>query len=110
MTLEHPLPHTVTLDVVAQVNIQAGAIVSKVIHRDEHLDVTVFGFDANQELTAHRAAQAAVVQVVTGRLRFTSNGEEFDAGPGFWLHMAPDMPHSLVATEPTIMLLTLVRP
>ena len=50
------------------------------------------------------------MQVITGRLRFTADGEEIDAGPGFWLHMAANTPHALVATEPTIMLLTLLRP
>jgi len=28
---------------------------------------------------------------------------------GFWLHMAPGTPHVLVAMEPAVMLLTLVR-
>lgn len=104
------MTHTAIEDIVAEVDIQSGAVVSKVIHRDEGLNVTVFGFDAHQELTEHRAARAAVVQVIAGRLRFTADGEEFDAGPGFWLHMSPDTPHSLVAMEPTIMLLTLLRP
>ena len=102
------MTHTAIQDVVAEVDVQPGAVVSKVIHRDGRLDVTVFAFDAGQELTEHRAARAAVVQVVTGRLRFTAEGEEFDAGPGFWLHMPPDTPHSLVASEPTIMVLMLL--
>ncbi len=55
--------------------------------------MTVFGFDAGQGLTEHRAARAAVVQVIKGRLRFTADGEQIDAGPGFWLHTAPDTPH-----------------
>jgi quercetin dioxygenase-like cupin family protein len=104
------MTHTVIPDLVAEVAIQSGAVVSKVIHRDESVNVTVFGFDAQQELTEHRAARAAVVQVITGRLRFTVDGEELDAGPGFWLHMAADTPHALVATEPTIMVLTLLGP
>jgi quercetin dioxygenase-like cupin family protein len=90
------------------VTIQPGAVVSKVIHRDELLDVTGFGFDAGEGLTEHRASRSAIVEVLEGRLRFTADGEEFDAGPGFWLHMAPDTPHALVAVEPTLMLLTLV--
>jgi quercetin dioxygenase-like cupin family protein len=97
-------------DIATAVDIQSGAVVSKVVHRDEGVNVTVFGFDAGQELTEHQAARAAVVQVISGRLRFTADGEELDAGPGFWLHMAPNTPHALVATEPTIMLLTLLRP
>ncbi len=50
-----------------------------------------------------------MVQVLVGRLGFMADGEEFDAGPGFWLHMKPGTPHSLVAKEPTVMLLTLIR-
>lgn len=104
------MTHSVIRDLVAEVAIQPGGVVSKVVHREEGLNVTVFGFDAGQELTEHRAARAAVVQVLTGRLRFTADGEELDAGPGFWLHMPPETPHALVATEPTIMLLTLLGP
>lgn len=102
------MTNTAIEDVATQVEIQPGAVVSKVIHRNDGLNVTVFGFDAGQELTEHKAARAAVVQVITGRLRFTVDGQELDAGPGFWLHMAPDAPHALVAVEPTIMLLTLL--
>jgi len=102
--------HAVIRDIASAVDIQSGAVVSKVVHRDEGINVTVFGFDAGQELTEHQAARAAVVQVISGRLRFTADGEEIDAGPGFWLHMTPNTPHALVATEPTIMLLTLLRP
>ncbi len=87
-----------------------GAVGSKVIYRDEIVNVTVFGFDAGEELTEHRTARPAVVQVLAGRLRFTAGGEELHAGPGFWLHMPSGTPHSLMATEPTVMLLTLLRP
>jgi hypothetical protein len=53
----------------------------------------------------HQAARPAVVQVLFGMLRSTVDGEDLVAGS--WLHMAPGAPHSLTATEPTAMLLTL---
>lgn len=102
------MSHVAIADAAAAVAIQPGAVVSKVIHRNEDLNVTVFGFDAGEGLTEHQASRAAIVQVMAGRLRFVADGEELDAGPGFWLHMTPGTPHSLVATEPTVMLLTLV--
>jgi quercetin dioxygenase-like cupin family protein len=102
--------HTAIDDLAAAVDIQPEAIVSKVIHRDDDTNVTVFGFDAGQELTEHRSGRAALVQVVSGRLRFIADGEEYDAGPGFWLQMSPDTPHGLIATEPTTMVLTLLKP
>jgi quercetin dioxygenase-like cupin family protein len=103
------MPHVV-LPVADQVVIQPGSVVSKVIHRDEALNVTVFGFDVGEGLSEHQASRAAVVQVLSGRLRFTVEGEDFDLGPGLWLHMSPGTPHALEAAEPTVMLLTLVQP
>jgi quercetin dioxygenase-like cupin family protein len=104
------MAHTTIEDVAGIVMIQEGAVVSKVIHRDADLDVSVFAFDAGEGLTEHRAARPAIVQVLSGRMRFIVDGEELDAGPGFWLHMDTGTPHALVAVEPCLMLLTLVRP
>jgi quercetin dioxygenase-like cupin family protein len=56
----------------------------------------------------HVASSAQTVQVLSGRLHFTVDGEKLDLDPGSWLHMAPGAPHSLVATEPIVMLLTLI--
>ena len=103
------MPH-VALPAADQVAIQPGSVVSKVIHRDDELNVTVFGFDTGEGLSEHQASRSAVVQVLSGRLSFTVDGEELDLGPGLWLHMSPRTPHALKATEPTVMLLTLLRP
>jgi quercetin dioxygenase-like cupin family protein len=103
------MTHVAIADVTGVVAIQPGAVVSKVIHRDEDLDVTVFGFDAGEGLTEHTASRPAIVQVLSGRLRFTVEGDEVDAGPGCWISMGRGAPHSLLAEEPTVMLLTLLR-
>ncbi len=102
--------HTLINDPASEVTIQAGAVVSKVVHRGDGLNVTVFGFDAGEELTEHQAAQTAVIQVLSGHLHFTVDSEQLELGPGSWLHMTPGAPHSLVATEPSVMLLTLIDP
>ena len=103
------MTHAAIADAARAVTIQTGAVVSKVIYRDEVLDVTVFGFDAGEGLTEHQASRAAIVQVLEGRMRFTVDGEEQDARRGSWIHMVAGTPHSLVAEEPTVMLLTLFR-
>jgi quercetin dioxygenase-like cupin family protein len=102
------MAHTAIDDLATTVEIQPGAVVSKVIYRDEALNVTVFGFDAGEGLTEHTASRTALIEVLRGRLSLTVDGETYDAAPGFWLRMATGAPHSLVATEPTLMLLTLV--
>ncbi|HET7234939.1 MAG TPA: cupin domain-containing protein [Actinomycetota bacterium] len=104
------MTHTAIEDLTAQVTVQPGAVVSKVVYRDADLDVTVFAFDAGQGLTEHTATRPALVQVLDGRLRLTVDGQDVDMGPGAWVHMEAGAPHALLAQEPTVLLLTLLRP
>ncbi len=102
------MTHVVVSSLTDEVKVQPKMVVSKVLYRDEQLDVTMFGFDAGEGLSEHEAGKTAVVEVLSGRLRFTADSEVYDAGPGFWLRMAPHTPHSLIADEATLMLLTLL--
>jgi len=104
------MSHVTIEDLAGTVTIQPGAVVSKVVHRDDGLDVTVFGFDAGEGLTEHTAARAAIVQVLSGRMRITVDGDEVDAGPGTWIRMDAGAPHSMEAVTPTVMLLTMLPP
>jgi quercetin dioxygenase-like cupin family protein len=99
--------HT-AIDVLGAVEVRAGSIVSKVVFRDETLNVTVFGIGAGEGLTEHTASRAAIIEVLSGRIDLTVDGEAYEAGAGFWLRMAEGTPHALVAKEPTVMLLTLI--
>ena len=102
------MPHVVLSEVATAIDIQTGAVVSRVIFRGDRTEVTVFGFDAGEGLSEHQASRSAIVQIIKGRLEFFADGEQLDAGPGFWLHMEPGTPHSLTAREPSVMLLTLI--
>lgn len=104
---DRAMAHSLISRPADEVTVQQGAVVSKVVHRGDELDVTVFGFDTGEQLTEHRAARPAVVQVLSGRLRFVVDGDQLDLGEGSWLHMDANAPHSLAAIEPTVMLLTL---
>ncbi len=96
------------VEISESVQVAPGSVVSKVVHRGGGLNVTVFGFDAGEGLTEHRAARPAVVEVISGRLRFSVDGEELELVPGRWLHMEAGAPHALEAKEPSVMLLTLL--
>src|SRR5512141_2579169 len=104
------MSHVTINDVAKAVSVQAGAVVSKVIHRDASVDVTVFAFDAGEGLTEHTASRPAIVQVLTGRLQFTVDGETVSAVPDTWIYMGPGSQHAISAVEPTVMLLTLLPP
>lgn len=102
-------PFTVFTDLAAQIEIPRDGTLSRTLYRDDRVRVVVFGFDAGQELTEHTAAAAAIIQVMSGRLRVTLGGETLDLLPTAWVHMAPGLPHSVVAIERSVMLLTMMR-
>jgi len=104
------MTHTTIADAADAVAIQPGAVVSKVVYRDDAIDVTVFGFDAGEGLSEHTAARPAIIQVLSGRLRATVEDQDIPMEPGTWVHMEAGAPHALVAEEPAIMLLTMLRP
>ena len=43
-------------------------------------------------------------------LQFTADEEKVNAVPGTCIYISPGAPHAIVAVEPTVMLLTLLRP
>jgi quercetin dioxygenase-like cupin family protein len=101
--------HGYVADLRAEVSTPTGGILSRTIHEDEGLTLVVFAFDAGQELSEHTSARAAIVEVLDGTATVTLGGETHQAGPGAWIAMPPGMPHSIRATTPLVMTLTLLR-
>ena len=100
--------HTFLSNLITATEIPAEGTLSKVVYKDDQIRVVLFAFDEGQELTEHTAVMPAVVQVLSGHLRLTMGTETVDARPGDWAHMSAELPHSLVAIEPTVMLLTML--
>lgn len=94
---------------VADVEIPTDGILSATVFRDGPVRVVRFAFDAGQELTEHTAAVPAILQVATGRLRVGAGGEEHLLVPGSWMHLPAHLPHSVLAEEPSVLLLTMIR-
>ena len=67
------MPHVTLGDVALAVDIQPGAVVSRIIFHDGRTEVTVFGFGAGEGLSEHQASRVAIVQVVKGRLEFIAD-------------------------------------
>lgn len=84
------------------------ATTSRVVVNNEVLRHVVFSFDAGQVLTEHFSPRAVVVQQMSGRMRFTVNGETKDIVAGDVVYLAPGARHALEALEPCHMALTLV--
>lgn len=89
--------------------IPADSIVSRTIHGDEKIKVTLFGFAPGQEMTEHTAAHPAVLIFLNGEGTLQLGAEDHAVGPGCWVHMPADMPHSLRAKSQLVFALHLLK-
>jgi quercetin dioxygenase-like cupin family protein len=86
-----------------------GAIVSRTLAKARGGSVTLFAFDAGQELSEHTAPFDAFVQVVDGTVELTIGGEKVVTRAGETVRMPAGIPHAVRALEPFKMILTMVR-
>jgi quercetin dioxygenase-like cupin family protein len=87
----------------------ANGIVSRTLLRTPTTRVVLFGFAEGQELSEHTSTAEALIQILSGRCEFTLDGRLHSLKAGDLLHMPPNLPHAVKATEPFSMLLTLLR-
>lgn len=86
-----------------------GAVVSRTLRKSKAGTLTVFAFDAGQELSEHSAPFDAYVQVLDGRAQLVIGGERVEAKAGELVLMPADIPHAVEAPERFKMLLTMIR-
>ena len=101
--------YTYIADLAEQVTVPQDGILSRILYKDAQVNVTLFGFDAGQELSEHTAASPAIIQILQGEARLVIGGEEREGRAGTWIHMPARTPHSLTAKTPVVMLLLLVK-
>lgn len=97
------------LDLVAEFAMPQDGILSRVLHKDEKLNVTLFGFSAGQELSTHSAPTPALLYFVQGEADVRLGEDIVQAKPGSFVYMPPMLPHGIVAKAPVMMLLVQVK-
>ena len=94
---------------ISTLEIPADAILSRTLYNDDTIKVVLFGFAVGQELSEHTASTAAIIQILKGEADLRLGNDAIDARAGTWVHMPPQLPHSLRARTPMIMLLILLK-
>lgn len=102
-------PATRYLDLAAEVEIPKNGTLSRVLHSDDRVRLVVFAFDTGQELTDHAAGVPAIVQVVTGRLELDLEDDTVEIDSRSWIHLPARLPHAVMALEPSVMILSLLK-
>jgi quercetin dioxygenase-like cupin family protein len=97
------------LKAVDLVAYQEGAVVSRVVLKQKGGNVTLFAFDAGQELSEHTAPFDALVSVLEGEADVTISGTTSRLGVGEMIVMPANQPHAVRAVARFKMALTMVR-
>ena len=96
-------------DLASEVQIPKDGITSRTLYNGDDVKVILFGFDSGQELSEHTASMPAIIHILQGEGRLTLGEAEQDVTPGVWAHMPANLPHSVFAKTPLVMLLTMIK-
>ncbi|OGL09700.1 MAG: cupin [Candidatus Rokubacteria bacterium RIFCSPLOWO2_02_FULL_72_37] len=95
--------------VVDLIGYQDGAVVSRAVIKQPAGNVTLFAFDAGQELSEHTAPYDALVHVLDGEAEIAIAGQPHRLRAGDVIVMPANKPHAVRASARMKMLLTMIR-
>lgn len=97
-------------DLATLIDVATSSTVSRTVLVNEGVRIVLFSFDTGEELSEHTAAMPVVITVLDGRLKITASGESMELMNGGVLTLATREPHSVMALEPTRMMLAMLDP
>jgi quercetin dioxygenase-like cupin family protein len=86
-----------------------GSIVSRALVQKPVGSITLFAFDAGQELSEHTAPYDAYVQILDGEAELVIGGQVVNPKIGETVLMPANVPHAVNARQRFKMLLTMIR-
>lgn len=102
-------PKSEILKMADLVTYQEGAVVSRQITKADAGNVTLFAFDAGQELSEHTAPFDALVHILDGEAEIRISGKAYALKTGDAIVMPANDPHAVKAKTRFKMLLTMIR-
>jgi quercetin dioxygenase-like cupin family protein len=84
-------------------------IASRVLARTAAGNITLFAFDAGEELSEHTAPFDALVITISGVLVLTIGGRDVETAAQTVVLMPANVPHAVRATESSRMMLIMLR-
>ena len=76
---------------------------------DDNVKAVIFGFGQGDELSEHTASMPAILHFLHGEATLTLGDDTVEAQPGTWIHMEPNLKHSVQTKTPVVMLLLLLK-
>ena len=91
-----------------QVQYQEGQVVSKTLAQNEHVSVTLFAFDKDEEISTHESGGDAFVTCLDGVGKITIDGVSYKLQEGESIVMPAKHPHAVYGQEQFKMLLVVI--
>ena len=91
------------------VSYQPGAIVSRKLATTPGGNISIFAFDAGEELSEHTTPHTALLHVLDGHAEITIDGVAHRVAAGEVIVLPPGHPHAVRAVERFRMALTMLR-
>ena len=96
-------------DVAHMIDYAEGGVVSKELIHNDAGSVTLFSFDAGQQLSEHTAPFDALLQVVEGEMDLSVEGKVNVVKAGEAFVIPNGARHSVSAAKPFKMIITMIR-
>mgnify|MGYP001046942314 FL=1 len=96
-------------DVAHMIDYAEGGVVSKELIHNDAGSVTLFSFDAGQQLSEHTAPFDALLQVVEGEMELSVEGKVNVVKAGEAFVIPNGVRHSVSAAKPFKMIITMIR-
>ena len=103
------MDYTFLANLQKEIALPEKGILSQVIHKDGYVNVTLFGFAAGPELSAHSAPTPAVLYFLEGEAEVQLGKDKVSAQPGSFVYMPPMLPHGISAKTALRMLLVQMK-
>lgn len=87
---------------------QEGQIVSKTLIQNKAVNLTLFAFDADEEISSHKSGGDAMVNVLDGEAKVTIADKDYIVSAGQTIVMPAGIAHAVLATTKMKFLLTVV--
>lgn len=84
-------------------------ILSRVLQKDEYVNVTLFGFSVGEELSSHSAPTPAILYFLEGEAEVQLGDDILQARAGSFVYMPPMLIHGIRARTALRMLLVQMK-
>ena len=101
--------YTHITDLAKEVQPPDEGILTRTLFNDDNVKAVIFGLGQGEELSEHTASMPAILHFLQGEATLTLGDDSVEARPGTWIHMEPNLKHSVRTKTPVVMLLLLLK-